>query len=630
MAKQLVNPFERHVEKGVLCIAGILLLGVIAKYLVTSPSKVELGSAGPAGPQNIDEKVAQKSEAVRQALSQAKPSVKPVDPLADDFAKSAVTLAQLGLVSELPASLPLGPDIPLIDASDSRLEKIKLIGVVGVPKPVTTSGRQLTVESGDEGDREVSVDWVTVSTVFDLRGQTDLQTKGYGSKWRDVYLAPAQLQRRERRADLSWSDEDWKAIESWPVAELIEPPAVPLVSDGKQVVVPKDDFRFVEKFFEFISKPKAQLGFLRPNPPFLPPTAVTDPSWRFPVITSIRDVAVQEDYYLYTEQPKSANPRLDRWPWLDDTPAAPKSGQTPKAANPREEIKKKFAQYKEYLEAAKKNEDENQALLAYNLCIEVQFSQVASKEDKRNAINLAKEAEQLSKDIRLKKTSEKGVKLRPDDPNQPKTIKRDPEPKQQIWAHDAKPGSLVGGRTYQYRIRPVAVNRLLGIPEKFQNPADAQTVLIHGEWSEPSDPVSIEPSLQLFVAGADGGKREATLEVYQWFRGVWVTHRDKFKVGDAIDFVQRKPTPDLDDRDKAHNALVPFKADGILLDIDYDRPARERKVERGGVRFTAPEKGAAVVFADGQGRVREFVEGFDKTDPQRKVNRERVWKAKKP
>jgi len=43
MAKQLVNPIERHVEKAVLGLTGLALVAVIALYLVTSPNQIELG-----------------------------------------------------------------------------------------------------------------------------------------------------------------------------------------------------------------------------------------------------------------------------------------------------------------------------------------------------------------------------------------------------------------------------------------------------------------------------------------------------------------------------------------------------------------------------------------------------------
>ena len=45
MAKQLVNPVERHVEKAIASVAAIVLIGVIARYFVMSPNQLEIGGS---------------------------------------------------------------------------------------------------------------------------------------------------------------------------------------------------------------------------------------------------------------------------------------------------------------------------------------------------------------------------------------------------------------------------------------------------------------------------------------------------------------------------------------------------------------------------------------------------------
>ena len=42
MAKQAVNAFERHVEKGVLGVSALLLFASVGLYLVRSPNTVEI------------------------------------------------------------------------------------------------------------------------------------------------------------------------------------------------------------------------------------------------------------------------------------------------------------------------------------------------------------------------------------------------------------------------------------------------------------------------------------------------------------------------------------------------------------------------------------------------------------
>ena len=57
MAKQVVNPIERHIEKALLAVAGIALIGVIVMFVVRSPNQVEIGGE-MVTPGEIDAKLA--------------------------------------------------------------------------------------------------------------------------------------------------------------------------------------------------------------------------------------------------------------------------------------------------------------------------------------------------------------------------------------------------------------------------------------------------------------------------------------------------------------------------------------------------------------------------------------------
>ena len=67
MAKQLVNPIERHVEKAVLGLTGLALIAAIGLFLVSSPNQLELGGQA-VKPGTIDQVVAQKAASVREAI----------------------------------------------------------------------------------------------------------------------------------------------------------------------------------------------------------------------------------------------------------------------------------------------------------------------------------------------------------------------------------------------------------------------------------------------------------------------------------------------------------------------------------------------------------------------------------
>ena len=88
---------------------------------------------------------------------------------------------------------------------------------------------------------------------------------------------------------------------------------------------------------------------------------------------------------------------------------------------------------------------------------------------------------------------------------------RQPLPTQQIWAHDTEPGSIEGGKTYQYRLRPTIFNRLAGEPDKFRDPRDATVLWIPGQWTEPVE-VTVEPTTVFFVTSKDPRKHQVAVE----------------------------------------------------------------------------------------------------------------------
>jgi hypothetical protein len=467
---------------------------------------------------------------------------------------------------------------------------------------------------------EAEVDWVTVSTLFDREAQTELQRRAYGSKWAEVVFAPAELQRREQRPDGSWSDEDWVDVETWPTARLPAVPEVPLIDDGKQVTVRREDFRPVEKFLEAVKRAPEQLECLRP----LPPRERSSQSWGLPVITSESDVSKQDDEYLYAKGQTGqtqAPTFLARYPsWLRKEEATSSESEE---ELPAKQIAKRFQEAESLMKRAEETGNPQDAIAAYNKYQDIENDAAASSSDRSKARRGKAAADQLGKDIKF------GQK-KPTSPGTPGVpIAREVSPVQQIWAHDARPGSIVNGKTYQYRIRPVLVNPLVGVPEKFENPQDAKVVLVAGDWSEPSDAVGIEPATRFFVSRSDKEKKEVILDLYQWFRGVWLYHRAKSTVGGKVDITEKMDTPDPDNpTTEVYRRDVRINGDATIVDIDFDRLFRDRQ-ERGGVRIGAAQRTTAVVFMDGQGRLLTRIELADKNDPIRREMKAREWKKPK-
>ena len=96
--------------------------------------------------------------------------------------------------------------------------------------------------------------------------------------------------------------------------------------------------------------------------------------------------------------------------------------------------------------------------------------------------------------------------------------------KVRLWAHDlqAEPGA-----TYQYRVRVVANNPLFGREAalKEEQKARASEALLRGEWSEWSEPISVDQKTYYFITSASErdnlGPARASAELMQFYYGYY-------------------------------------------------------------------------------------------------------------
>ncbi len=621
MAKQLVNPLERHVEKAVLGLTGLALVAVIALYLVTSPNQIELGQE-KVSPSTIDGKVAQKATDVVARLRSAQPKTTTPPPLFDDFARS---LQPLGW-TPLSAAVAMGPEVPIVDPVGAIIGQAGLVRINRPAKPTTTHGRSTIADSSGGQSRSVPVDWVTVSALFEVKAQTELQRLEYGATRDEVIFASPEIQRRARRPDGSWSDEDWKDVKCWPTAVVPRAPGITLFSAEGKVLADKDELKALDKFAADLQHPKMQLDVLRP----LPPEMARPTHWVLPVITSYRDVIKADEEYLNPNEPPPADP-VDRYGVSGE---AVKKKETAELT-PAEQRTRKLQDGQRLLDSARQNKSENDATEAGNRAVEILNDRDATAADKTKAERLKAEADQAKRDIIREALAGKAPTPSTGPHTGPPAKKRERLPTQQIWAHDAGVGSIVNGETYQYRLRFRIYNRLAGLPEKFNKPEDAATVILASEWSDPSDPVWIEPSTKFFVTSDNKKDEEIGVEFFQWFGGVWVKPERRIKgtVGAPLRDKQRVPAPALEDPNKVDRPEVEFVADATPVDIDFDRAFRERKggtTPTKGVKFAPPSPSCSAVFVDSHGRLFERFESLDKIHPDKKDMTSRLWVPPKP
>ena len=622
MAKQLVNPVERHVEKAVLAVAGLLLIGVIARYLVTSPNQLSLGGESVTTPM-IDETLGKKAAAIRERIKNARAPIEMPEPAFDDFVAQLDPFKRDRLSLTVPGRVSLGPEVPLIDPGQSPLNEADPVKVMATEKPAVTTGRStlLVKDAGGSFIHRVA-NWVTVSALFKVKEQMAEQENKYGATRKSVVFGLAELQRRARRDDGGWRDEDWVTVQPWAMASSAISPAPPidLVQSGDGIALLEGQRDPLNRFSELLSDSKKQRDIIRPR---LPDVA-NGSKWMFPVITSVPDVLMEDDYYLNPTSPPSANP-VNIYEAVEEKVATHTPTEKPPKGN---RVAQELQEVERIIKTAYDTLSVPEATRAYSLALELSKAKDASATEKTKALKLKQQAEQAITDI-TRKLQEKPTTV--PDPNKGPTApeggkQREPLPVQQIWVHDAEPDSVQSGRTYQYRLRPVIYNRLAGEPGRFRDPNNAQVVWIAGPWTDPLE-VTVEPSTLFFATLEKQPSGTVSIEFFQWFEGVWVKTREDFRPGQALSVETRCQVPPLEKGKAFELALVTFNGNATIVDIDYARAYRERKrgTGRTGVKLGPAGTGCSVVFVDASGRLQERFVPTDKGNPDKTAAGSRVW-----
>ncbi|MHC5110004.1 MAG: hypothetical protein ACYTHJ_09010 [Planctomycetota bacterium] len=613
MAKQLVGPIERHIEKAVLGIVGLGLMGAIALYLATSPNKIDIDGE-MVGPGQIAEKIYQKAEDVRGRISRTRPEEDTFEPLYGEFEEEITSIAKADVNVDTPRALRFSPSVPVVDKVGVKKQDRQLVEILPLGQPAVISGRSdfvVETESGDE--RVITSTWVTVSAEFPIREQTEKQALQYGTKRSEVVFAPAEMQRRMMRNDGSWSDDDWEMIDTWPREKQFDnPPVVKLVQEDGIWTAPTDVFKPVDAFFKFLRESQVQLAVLRPLMPFI---RVGD-TWDVPVNSSRLAVLQQDAYYLYYGAEKP-NPPDDRY----GGPAVKvdKTDPNPTKITPGDLLDES----RRLLKLARDTCSDQDAVKAYNRAFDV-VNGDASRGEKSQAQNLMTDVANFRADLKRGRCRPAGTSAATEGETVVEVM-----PVQQIWAHDARPGSIKDGRTYQYRIRPVVFNRLAAQPGMFGDPQLAKTVLIRGPWSEPTGPVTLQDSQYYYVVSNDDRDDEVTVEFYRWFEGVWVKARTQFTPGKPLDCKRRCEVPAWNDPGSVEKPLVAFETGMLVVDIDHNREHRARKrAGRGAVAFEDPSPQCSVVLLGPDGRLQERFVSTDKNDPGKSINGSRVFKKR--
>ncbi len=615
MAKQLVNPIERHVEKAVVVVAALILVLVIVRYVVTSPNKMELRDK-TVTPRTIDAIVADRANEVLGRLRNAEPAINRPEPLFEAFAGSLAPIE----AKPLAPVTPFQPTVPIIDPPIELVGRAKLVAVLVPRAPQLTHGRSTIAMPGTEGSstQYQPTNWVTVSSLFEFKKQVELQKQAYGATQDELIVFPPEIQKRKARADGSWLDDDWVEVQPWPAPPM---PPIPVLSfeesaRDKALVLSTADRKRVDDFLKAVQEPLRQREFIRP----LMAPVVNGAQWTFPMLTSHMDVRRQDEQFISPDKPQSPNP-------IDLYGTAPKVTAAPvRELTPEQEMDATLKQAEDLLASARKNKSRAEAVRAFNLAHDVKVSGSANSRQRNQADSIQRQAEQTEKDIIREERiggHARGPVTAPE-----AQVRREPQPIQQVWAHDAAVESVKNNFAYQYRMRFRILNQFVGMPEKFDDPNDATKVMLLSDWSSPSDSVAFEPVSLYYVTYDDRSNEEIGVEFFRWYYGVWVkSRRERFQIGDRVMIEQRTSVPFIDDPEQTDNAPVLYSADEQVVDIDFTRRSAERKSSRSanGVGFGPLRDDTAVVLMGPDGSLSERSVSLDRDHPTKRVAASKVW-----
>lgn len=580
MAKQSINIVERHVEKGVLGICGLVLIGAIALYLVSTPNTVDI-KGQQATPENIDQIVLNEAQSLLTKMRGAKVETVEVEPFLEQFtaSNSPIDYAGIEVVTRSPAPwLPPVPDVKWTPVAG----ELRLADVIAVEDIKVTFGRS-TIEPVPpqilgKGDPNIpsgfpsDVNWVTVAAKFDqVRQITAAKNAGYKAGKRNPYIHGVDLQRREKLSDGSYGE--WVNVIPYRPLVSPQPPKIVIEQTRKGPLPTPETQENVRDFFTLIRE--GQVELLRP----IFPSAIYGDMWAMPTYA---DLSIAElDLELC---PGEACERRDYGipEDIDPTAEAEKTD--------REIIAEQLRAARAALAMRKWSESQSLANTAKN-------HPAATTKDKQ-------ESQQISDKARQGKINEDAGRLKPLDPESAEggdELDRPRSRYQVIWAHDASTavnGGVESGKTYQYRMRLRLFNRYAAQPQDLSEASEAEKIELVGPWSAPSEDVYIPQDTVFFLtSGNPSSGVSPKVTVFKWFEGVWTKDTFSVDVGERIQKESQHAVRVLTDG-TVDRPSVNFDAGATVIDIveDYQFPTKK---ERGKTfSFEPVEPTIALVYVD--------------------------------
>ncbi|MEP0843309.1 MAG: hypothetical protein HRF43_11455 [Phycisphaerae bacterium] len=569
MAKQNVTFIERHVEKIVVGVTGAVLLATIVLFGVSSPNKIEVGGEELA-PKDFYARLGEAANTARTRLrSGTLDPLPPVPRLAISDDKGPFERAG-GLVKlePLPTFLPPGTPIPGAEATGpaGRIELARILppksitvregrsrGKIPPPEliPVGQSAPAVTPLEPPPDDHV----WALVVAGIDRKAQKALfEAAGYEKSFAQLIVAAVEVERQTLGSNGQWG-----------AAEIVNPPRIfatkvligaetikPVEQEG-QMIFTDPDRKYVSDYRAALYTPEAQNMILRPAIQ----DALDNPlAWAPP--KKLPGFEFQLDRFGVRYPRMVGGKIVSRAGQVGPVgpTARPQPQPQPGANQARLEMEAK-KQARELVEQAKTLIKNREFLKAQEKLEEANgYAQMLTERERKDIYDLMqsilKDVEQQKHELDRRAQIEGALSIQ--------QLGEDQEP---LWVTDL---SVRSGQTYRYRVRVAAFNDYAGMLGHVKNPADAEKVLLKGEWSEWSEPITITPTVQVFFTeaktGPNGGKI-ARMQVFQWSRGEWKETTREFEVGQKLAF-------------KAAANMPQVEYDGTVVSVDSGHPYRPR------------------------------------------------------
>jgi len=653
MTNRWLQLLETHVEKGLLGLAALFMLFMLWMYMLNSPNTATY-NAQELGPRELMDSIKQDADRLDAAVQGAKPKDLEEEhfseKLRQQFAQGIFGEDQqegLAVSAQLPRVAAFGRPIVVPGLAESEGAESSGAVVLATPlrpsQPKLRTGRslvidaQLRIESEEaaesaaappsEQPKSKETAWVTIASYFNKKAQYDEMIKaGYANYRANAYVVSQDVQRQEVLSTGEYSEwEDVAAGKAMPKCDLPEPQ----FDDETKQLINKDEIR---QAFALVKNNQDVLM----QPPFYMVEA--GDFWMAPPLAGHEDEEDEEDEEIEDDSDRRrggnvstgrrsgrtgragrSSGRTGRSGRSGRSSGAASGGRSPGAAkSPGDSDREERKQIRDDLKETRKLLGKKEYEEARRLAELIINNRAASEGNKRESRELLKIAERWIDILAAReggggRSRSSGIAERIVNPETEEPA---------VWFHD---DNVEAGKTYRYRMRVKLWNRYVGRVRAVKNQEQAQQSIVNGEWSYPSDPITVTPSTYFFLSSCKQPD-SASFDVWKWRKGRWLKQRFDISVGDVIGGSERMKTGEYDEEGAEVEAEIDFHTGAVVLDMRFDEPVRDRWPRKDGAFVYRDKDSMVLTYLDpADGRIKERLLLYDSVDPKNKELKDQAW-----